>query len=349
MNDATQAILFNGVPLLLLAAAYAAVTGAVLPVLWRDRTARTRSTGRSCSCSPAIAFAAGVFGVLVLQEQRPFGGHVWISFAACLAALAPAVPILSAGASARSSHAASAGRSWRSSGPPPATATRGGLGDLRRTRAGAHPGRRRPAAHRTGRALLRVGFVGIALVDEDADWATGLYAEAAGEEATWWAGVRTDLRHEPSGIASAVFDALPVTVYDVSASLVVSMRLARLVGARSGAWVPMVAEERVVGVLVLASTDEKRVVHSRRAHAAAGGLDRGGTRVRAAAVSGRPRRRTERDLRAAEIVQRVRAELQPDEVVRVARVELRRALSLDEIRVELTGADANVDVRRRRR
>jgi len=33
VTDATEAVLFNGVPLLLLAAAYAAVTGAVLPVL----------------------------------------------------------------------------------------------------------------------------------------------------------------------------------------------------------------------------------------------------------------------------------------------------------------------------
>ena len=37
MTEATEAVLFNGVPLLLLAAAYAAVTGAVLPLVWRDR------------------------------------------------------------------------------------------------------------------------------------------------------------------------------------------------------------------------------------------------------------------------------------------------------------------------
>ena len=88
--------------------------------------------------------------------------------------------------------------------------------------------------------------------------ATGLYAELRAEPAPWWEELIVDLRDEPSGIASAVFDAAPVTVYDAASSPVVSKRLANLVGAQSGAWVPMIAEERVVGVLVVASTTEKR-------------------------------------------------------------------------------------------
>src|SRR5205085_9987777 len=94
VSDATQAVLFNGVPLLLFAAAYAAVSGAVLPVLWRDRATAHPLDWAVVLVFPGVAFAAGVFGVLVMQERRPFGGHVWVSFAACLAALAPVVPML---------------------------------------------------------------------------------------------------------------------------------------------------------------------------------------------------------------------------------------------------------------
>src|SRR5262249_40436324 len=106
--------------------------------------------------------------------------------------------------------------------------------------------------------LLRVGFVGVVLVDEEGREARGVYGESAGKPAAWWAEQMVDLRAEPSGMARAFFDAAPVTVYDVEESSLVNPRLAALVGARSGAWVPMITEERVVGVLVLATTDERR-------------------------------------------------------------------------------------------
>ena len=68
-----------------------------------------------------------------------------------------------------------------------------------------------------------------------------------------------DLRDEPSGIASAVFDAAPVTRLrrrELAARQ--PARLAERVGAESGVWIPMIAEERVIGVLAVASTDAKR-------------------------------------------------------------------------------------------
>src|SRR5256714_9659070 len=82
VTDATQAVVLNGVPLVLLAAAYAAVTGAVLPALWRDRGGAHPLDWAVVLVFPAIAFAAGVFGVLVVTERRPLGGHTWISLAA---------------------------------------------------------------------------------------------------------------------------------------------------------------------------------------------------------------------------------------------------------------------------
>src|SRR5207342_3532239 len=70
------------------------------------------------------------------------------------------------------------------------------------------------------------------------------------------------LHNEPSGIASAYFEAAPVSVYDVESSPLVSPRLVKAVGAKSGAFVPLVVEERVVGVLVAATTGERRAFTS---------------------------------------------------------------------------------------
>ena len=91
-----------------------------------------------------------------------------------------------------------------------------------------------------------------------------MYAESSGKPAAWWDETTVDLRGEPSGIARAYFEEAPVTVYDIEESALVSPRLAALVGARSGAWVPMITEERVVGVLVLATTDETARVRRRK-------------------------------------------------------------------------------------
>ncbi len=179
-------------------------------------------------------------------------------------------------------------------------------------------------------------------VSDDGDDATGLYAELNGADAAWWSEVRIDLRNEPSGIASAVFDAAPVTVYDVSSSPLVSPRLAALVGAQSGAWVPMIAEERVIGVLVFASTESKRTfapdeLSLLQALASEAGLALERLRSEAALSDA-----LRREQRAAEIVRRIRAQLEPAEVVRVAREELRSTLRLDEIAIAVTDGEARV-------
>ncbi|HUZ82087.1 MAG TPA: GAF domain-containing protein, partial [Gaiellaceae bacterium] len=259
MSQATKAVLFNGVPLLLLAAAYSVVTGAILPILWRNRRQAHPLDWSVVLVFPCVAVAAGIFGVLVLYERRPVGGHVWPSFAASLVALAPAVLLLAR---------------WRDR-----ALVVGGIGRTREAeervserdrelegvaeisnalaRARTPVDAVRPLVRHVT-ALLGVGFAGVVVVADGDDAATGVYAELNGEPAEWWEEMRVDLRNEPSGIASAVFDAAPVTVYDIASSSRVSARLAAMVGAHSGAWVPMIADGRVAGVLVFASTDAKR-------------------------------------------------------------------------------------------
>ena len=338
MSEATEAVLFNGLPLLLMAAAYAAVTGAVLPLLWRDRARAHPVDWAIVLVFPGIAVAAGIFGVLVLREERPFGGHVWLSLAGVIAALVPATLLilrwrdraLVVGGIGRTQEAeALVSTRDRELG---AVATLSNvLGRARTEREVAQP------LVREVLGLLGTGFAGVALVTEAGDEAVGVYAELNGGVAEWWAELRVDLRNEPSGIASAYFDAAPVTVYDVASSPLVSPRLAELVGAHSGAWIPMIAEERVVGVLTVASTDAKRAFPSDElallqaiGAEAALALDR----MRSAAALSDA---LAREQRISDIVRRIRAEVDPDEVIRVAREELRRALHLDDVEIDVDG------------
>ncbi|NUR77429.1 MAG: GAF domain-containing protein, partial [Thermoleophilia bacterium] len=338
MSQATEALLFNGVPLLVLAAAYAVVAGAVLPVHWRERARAHPLDWAVVLVFPAISLAAGIFGALVLAERRPFGGHTWLSLVAILVALLPAVLLLAR---------------WRDR-----AFVVGGIGRTREAEERVSTRDRELVAvaeisTALGRAhdlvevarplvrqvisLLDVGFVGVTMVTEQGDEAFGLYGELDGTTADWWEDIRVDLRTEPSGIASAVFDAAPVTVYDVESSPLVSPRLVQQVGAESGAWIPLIAEERVIGVLVVASTHGKRAFAADelallQAVAAESALAFERLRSSAALTDA-----LEREQRVADILRRIRAERDPEAIERVAREELRRALRLDAIEITPDG------------
>src|SRR5262249_33572423 len=114
-------------------------------------------------------------------------------------------------------------------------------------------------------ALLGVEFAAVTVLRPGAPPAAGIPPRPGGDDgrlgdddADWWSDVRLDLREEPSGIASAVFDAAPVVVYDTESSPRVSARLTARTGAKSAVWVPILAEERVVGVVTAATIGAKR-------------------------------------------------------------------------------------------
>jgi PAS domain S-box-containing protein len=107
-------------------------------------------------------------------------------------------------------------------------------------------------------SLFDVGFAALTFVSEDAREASGFLARARGRDVDWWPDVRLDLRTEPSGVASAVFEAASFAVYDVGSSPRVSARLAREVGAKSAAFVPLVSDDRVIAVISVAATDVHR-------------------------------------------------------------------------------------------
>jgi PAS domain S-box-containing protein len=108
-------------------------------------------------------------------------------------------------------------------------------------------------------ALFDVGFAALTFVSDDGHEASGYLARSKGEDIDWWSELRLDLQNEPSGIASAVFEATAMTVYDTASSGVVSRRLSEAVGAKSAAFVPLLVQERVTAVISVATLDEPRV------------------------------------------------------------------------------------------
>ena len=178
-------------------------------------------------------------------------------------------------------------------------------------------------------SLLTIDLAAVALVTEDGKRAHGLLGVDADGDIDWWPSVSLDFDTEPSGVASAVFEGGPVVVYDVAASQQVNRRLADRSGAKSAVFVPLISEERVTAVLVLATTTAPRVFTGRElsqlqvlAAEAALALDR-------ARSADALEEALDRERLVASIGRKVRSELDLDDVLTVA--------------VEVTGVATGVD------
>jgi PAS domain S-box-containing protein len=210
---------------------------------------------------------------------------------------------------------------------------------------------RSPDAPAAGLLLVRevvdrlgVDFTAVALISEDQKRARGLVAVQDGEEAVWWREVAFDLEDEPSGIATATFEAAPIVVYDVPASARVSRRLAERVGAKSAVFVPLIASGRVHAVLVVATTTDRRVfgtddlalLESLGAEAALA-IER---RVASSALADA----LERERIVGEIARKVRSELDLEDVLRVAVDEMAGATGASRAFIRLDESDEAMPV-----
>ena len=326
MSPQTEAVWFNAVPLLALAAAYLLAGAVLVPTLWRERERIGVTDVALALIFPGISVSAGVFGAVVLYDRSPVGGHVWPPFVATLVALAPALLFLTrwrdraqviSGARAREAEELVSLRDRE------LDAVAGLASSLARIQEPAAAGR---ALLDEVAGLLEVEFAALALVSEDGREAHGLVARTDGADVDWWSQVRLDLHNEPSGIASAYFDAAPLAVFDVESSPLVSRRLADAAGAKSAAFAPMAVDQRVIGVLVVATTSDRRAFSTEElrlmqtvAGEAAIALDR--TRSAAALDEALRRERL-----VATISRRVRLGGDLDTVTRTAVTETGRAL-----------------------
>ncbi len=336
VSTATQSLLFNALPLLLLAGAYVVVAAALVPAVWRDRQRAHSLDVATVTIFPTLAFTAAVLAALVVVDRRPLGGHLWVAFAAIVVSLVPANLLLARW----SERGMLTNRVRRVREAEELVSIRdrelGAVAEISDAlvRASDAESAARPVVRHVNE-LLGVDFTAVVLVDEARTEATGILAELNGEDVGWWREMRLDLVHEPSAIASAVFDSAPVEIYDIESSGRVSRRLAERLGAQSGIWVPMLAEGRVVGVFVAVTTGERRsftkievsLLEALTAETALA-LDR----LRSAGALANA---LEREQAVARIARNVRAELDSDAVVRVATDELRSELGLERATVEL--------------
>jgi PAS domain S-box-containing protein len=177
-------------------------------------------------------------------------------------------------------------------------------------------------------------FAALALVDEALQEASGLLAQSNGLDVDWWPDVRIGA-DEPSAILSAAREAAPIAVYDVEGSAVVSRRLADAVGAKSAAFVPLVSDRRVIGVLVVATTTRRHAFPSGELallQALAGETALALERTRSAAALARA---LERERLVATIARKVRSEVDLDAVLQVAVEETGKALGVSRCFIRL--------------
>jgi PAS domain S-box-containing protein len=187
-------------------------------------------------------------------------------------------------------------------------------------------------------AFLGVEVVALALVDDDRRAAKLLAVRKDREDVPDLTGTKVDLESEPSGIASAVFDAAPFAVYDARSSPRVSRRIVEALGVQSVAYVPVIAGEQVIAVLVAGSTgaprtfsvDELGLMQTLAAEAALA-LER--TRSATALHDA-----VERERLIARISRKVRSELDVEAVLEVAVAETAKALGVDRAFVRLGGS-----------
>jgi GAF domain-containing protein len=111
-------------------------------------------------------------------------------------------------------------------------------------------------------AAVGVELACLVLVDTAGRTASGLVGRVRERELDWFPDVRIDLDNEPSGVATAAFEAAPFAVYDAQASRVVSRRLVDATGAKSVAFVPLISHERVIAVLVVGMVTQPRAFDS---------------------------------------------------------------------------------------
>ena len=319
MSQANQALWFDAVPLLVVAAAYLGASARFIRTGWRGRL-DARQIDIATLVFGAVGLAVGIYGVVLAVEREPPSGGVWPTLVVALVLAVPAVLALTR-------RAEPSGSPVRGAELESMVATAFSDTDDAGTIARELLERVEP--------LVSVELSGLFVVDEASRTASGVIGRVGRRELGWFPDVRIDLDNEPSGVATAAFEAAPFAVYDADASKILSRRLVEATGAKSAAFIPLLVEQRVTGVLVVGTTSQPRAFSAEEltllktvAGEAALALDR----IRSAAALGDA---LERERFVAQISARVRSELDVEELLRVAVRETGLALDVDRCFIRL--------------
>ena len=315
MSSANQALVLNAIPLFALSAGLALAATGRVPGRAAP-PARALAAGLGCA-----ALASALLGAAALVDGRPLGSP-WLSLPAiALAAAACLVVLARQGASPTARVAPTPPSEFVNALAQAETPT-----DIARVLSAE------------ALARLPLDFAGLALVEGKT--AHGLLGLQDGAEVPVFARSRFDLESEPSAIASAAFEAAPLVVYDMTTSPIVHRDLTRVMRAKSGMFIPLVAREAVLGVLAGIATQQRRTftgaelaVAGELAAEAALALDRALSTSELSSVLAR-----EQLVRS--ISQRVRSEVQPDAVLGAALADVGAAVRCSRALVRVPGADA---------
>jgi PAS domain S-box-containing protein len=321
----SQAIYLNAVPLLVLGGLYLLAALTLAPLVWRERRRLGELEFTLALVFPAGGTAATILGAAVLADPEPVGGDPWLGLAAVLVAGIPVLLYFSRWrdralllTGSRRAREAEERQTERERLREQIDAFTSALARFDDTHALAAL-----VAERTA-TLLDCDFAAVAAIEEGG--ASGLAAWQDGAEAGWFREVRIDFETEPSAIASVAFEAAPLAIYDVPSSRQVNRRLADRVGAKSVACAPAIAGDRVVAVIVAATTrtrhaftrEEMALLQELGAESALA-LER----VRSAAEL---QEALERERLVAQITHRLRSALDVDPLLAVAVSEVGQAL-----------------------
>ena len=227
MNAETQAVLFNAVPLLVLAALYLAVGALLAP--WRDRSAAGLAY-------LGFGLAAAILGIAVLAEREPLAGSTWLSLAAIVLAAVPLAvvrrerPAREPAVGRDAARVRATGLSQRlldASGPEDVAVLL--LDELA--------------------ALFDLDLANLALIEDDGASAVLVAAREHGKDHRPLVGQRVALDREPSGINAVAREGTAFAVYDAEHSAVVNQRLNAIAKVKSCVFVPVLASEEVIGVV----------------------------------------------------------------------------------------------------
>jgi PAS domain S-box-containing protein len=317
VSQSDQALWFDAVPLLVVAAAYLGATALLAPALRGKRPHWQFETG-VLAVFPAVGLAAAVYGIVLAVEREAPPGGIWLTLGLAVVVGLPAFLALRL-----------AGRSEGPHEPGSRTTPSGALTRSDDLEAVA------TALLEQSEDLEGIELAGLLLVEEDTRMGTGVVGRVNGRDLDWFSEVRIDLENEPSGVATAAFEAAPFAVYDAAASKIVSRRMVEATGAKSVAFIPLLLDERVIAVLVAGSVSQHRAFTTEEL----GMLQRiagdGALALERARSTAGLAEALDRERFVARISARVRSELDIDELLRVAVEETGRALAVNRCLIRL--------------
>jgi PAS domain S-box-containing protein len=173
-------------------------------------------------------------------------------------------------------------------------------------------------------ALLEPDALLLARVDEDSRSAVGFATRRV--DADWWGTVSLDLDEDTGALVQTARTREAVAIYDVPTAPNVNRRLADAVSAKSAAFIPVISESQVAGVLVVVSQHDHRSFTESELDTVQGMASEAALALSRTRSSEALHAALERERLIAEIGRRVRSELDLDTVLQVAVEETAKAI-----------------------